>query len=349
MKLASVVLRYQHAFEAQYAGAINNTMRAAMQAVIACRTEHYGAMKLCCPQCHSITERYHSCGHRSCPACQQYDSGQWLDRQTRKLLPVNYYMATFTIPRELRSLFWHHQRRMYGLLFDCAVSTLRSFAVNDNALGGEMGMTAVLHTHTRQLAYHPHVHFIVPGGCLLAKRRQWKKHHGRYLFNAFNMATVFRARLLAAIAKSGFTLPTELSKQWVVHCKRVGRGLPALQYLSRYLYRGVISERNIIGDDGQYVRYQYRDSNTDQLVTRRTKGENFLWLVLQHALPKGFRRVRDYGFLHGNAVKTRHLIQLILRVVLPTPVNRPRPSFMCTQCHVAMRVIAFIRPVISPG
>ena len=160
---------------------------------------------------------------------------------------------------------------------------------------------------------------------------------------------MFRARLLTAIVSAGFALPNALPRQWVVHCKRVGRGLPALQYLSRYLYRGVISEHNIIDDDGEYVSYQYRDSATGQLLTRRTKGEYFLWLVLQHALPKGFRRVRDYGFLHGNAKKTRHLIQLILRVILPLPENKARATFMCKQCHVAMRIIAFVRPVLNPG
>ena len=129
-----------------------------------------------------------------------------------------------------------------------------------------------------------------------------------------------------------------------VQCKHVGRGLPALQYLSRYLYRGVISERNIIKDDGTHVTFRYLDSDTNTIKTRRCKGEDFLWLVFQHALPKGFRRARDYGFLHGNARKIRQLIQLLLKVKLPEPDHKPRPAFICPRCRVAMRIIAFIPP-----
>lgn len=344
MKLASIVQTYRAGFEAKYADAITPAMQRAIDAVLACRTEHYGQMTLRCPQCQTQAQRYHSCGHRSCPACQHYDTGQWLDRQAQKLLPVDYYMATFTLPAQLRNLAWHHQRTLYTLLFACAISTLKSFGLNDKALGGELGFMAVLHTHSRRLAFHPHVHIVIPGGCFLSRRRQWKKRCGRYLFNEINLAKVFRARLLEAIVKAGLALPINLPAQWVAHCKHVGRGLPALQYLSRYLYRGVISERNIIADDGTYVTFRYRDSDTNTLKTRRCKGEDFLWRVFQHALPKGFRRARDYGFLHGNARKIRQLIQCLLNVKLPAPMPCHRPAFLCPHCKVAMNIIAFTPP-----
>lgn len=349
MTLASLVERYRQDFEHAYAGRITAAMRKAINAVQACRTEHYGQMQLCCPQCQAQAQHYHSCGHRSCPACQHYDTGQWLVRQSQKLLPVEYFMATFTLPRELRSLVWHHQRRLYSLLFECAISTLKSFGLNDAALGGELGLTAILHTHSRQLTFHPHVHVIIPGGCVLRARGQWKKCRGKYLFNEFNLAKVFRARLLAAIVKAGFTLPHHLPKQWVAHCKHVGRGLPALQYLSRYLYRGVISERNIINDDGTEVTFRYQDSETNTLKTQRCKGEDFLWRVFQHALPKGFRRSRDYGFLQGRAAKIRQLIQLLLNVKIPESQPKARPTFICQRCRVPMRIIAFIPPSWRAG
>ena len=250
-------------------------------------------------------------------------------------------MATFTLPQQLRRLVWHHQSTLYTLLFECAISTLKSFGLNDATLGGDLGFTAVLHTHSRRLSFHPHVHIIIPGGCLLRARRQWKKRRGMYLFNEINLAKVFRARMLEAIAKTGFTLPKDLPKQWVVNCKHVGKGLPALQYLSRYLYRGVISERNIIEDDGTYVTFRYLDSETNTFKTRLCKGVDFLWLVFQHALPKGFRRTRDYGFLHGNATKTRQLIQWVFSVKLTAPEPKPRPVFTCPHCQSAMKIIAF--------
>jgi len=231
MKLASLVERYWHAFEQKYADTITPSMRNAINAVLACRTEHYGQMKLACPQCQSQAQHYHRCGHRSCPSCQHYYTGQWLDRQTQKLLPVEYYMATFTVPRQLRALTWHHQQKLYSLLFECAISTLKSFGLNEVTLGGDLGLTAVLHTHSRQLVFHPHVHIIIPGGCFLRLKGQWKKQRGKYLFNEMNLANVFRARLLVAIVKAGFYLPKNLPKQWVVHCKHVGKGLSALKYI----------------------------------------------------------------------------------------------------------------------
>lgn len=349
MKLASLVERYGPGFEQQYARDITKPMRKAIKAVSACRTEHYGQMQLCCPQCQSLSQRFHSCGHRSCPRCQHHDTGVWLARQAQKILPVEYFMVTFTLPQQMRRLVWHHQRLFYRLLFECAISTLKSFGLNDTALGGELGLTAVLHTHSRQLAFHPHVHIIIPGGCVLPQRGQWKKRRGKYLFNEFNLANVFRARMLAAIVKAGFSLPDALPKQWVAHCKHVGRGLPALQYLSRYLYRGVISERDIIDDDGERVTFRYRDSESKTIKTRSCKGEDFLWLVFQHALPKGFRRARDYGFLHGNASKTRQLIQLCLKVNIPEIQAKERPAFICQQCRVPMKIVAFIPPSWRAG
>ena len=193
------------------------------------------------------------------------------------------------------------------------------------------------------------MHLIIPGGCFLRARRQWKKLRGKYLFNEINLAKVFRARMLQAIAKTGLTLPANLPKQWVAHCKHLGRGLTALQYLNRYLYRGVINERQLIEDDGSYVTFRYRESDTNTVKTRRCKDEDFLWLVFQHALPKGFRRARDYGFLQGNASKTRNLIQWLLNVTLPVPEQKPRPVFLCAHCQVAMKITAFLLPSWRAG
>jgi hypothetical protein len=209
-----------------------------------------------------------------------------------KLLPVDYFMVTFTLPYELRALSKMHQKTIYSLLFQCAVSTLKDFGQNDKVLAAELAMTVVLHTHTRRLDYHPHVHIIVPGGGVNRRRNEWRKIKGKYLFNGFHLATVFRARMLKAIHAAGLTPPIT-PKKWVVQCEKVGRGLPALKYLSRYLYRGVISNQNIIGDDGTYVTFQYKDSKTHAMKIRRLRGEDFIALVLQHTLPKGFRRSRD--------------------------------------------------------
>ena len=146
---------------------------------------------------------------------------------------------------------------------------------------------------------------------------EWRTLKGQYLFNAFNLATVFRAKFLEALRQSTLTLPDAVPKKWVVDCQHVGRGLPAIKYLSRYLYRGIVSEKNIISGDGTNVTFPYRESQSGDWKTRCVKGEHFIWLVFQHALPKGFRRVKDFGFLHGNAKTTLRRIQILLKVFCP--------------------------------
>ncbi len=349
MELANIIENYQSRFKAKYADRITRQHVSALNAVQACQTERYGKMILRCEPCHTQQTRFHSCGHRSCPRCQNHDTSRWLERQSQKLLPVEYFMVTFTLPYELRALTWHHQTVIYSILFQCAVSTLKDFGINDKKLGADLGMTTVLHTHSRRLDYHPHVHIIVPGGCLDQRRRQWRKLRGKYLFNEFSLAKVFRARLLDALHVAGFTLPSHIPREWVVDCQHVGKGLPALKYLSRYLYRGVIREKNIINDDGVTITFRYLDSQSGTFKTRSVKGEQFLWLVFQHVLPRGFRRVRDFGFLHGNAKKTLSFIQLILKVVLVCNEPRPRPLFKCTQCGGPMSIIGFIPPAWRAG
>ncbi len=258
-------------------------------------------------------------------------------------------MVTFTLPYELRALAWRNQTTFYQRLFATATSTLKDFGLNPQQLGADLGMTAVLHTHSRRLDYHPHLHVVIPGGGVNRTARQWKKTRGKYLFNHTALARVFRARLLAAIKAAGLALPAKLPDQWVVDCKHVGKGKPALKYLSRYLYRGVISENNIVANHHGKVTFRYTDSKTGQTRYRTLKGEDFLWLVLQHVLPKGFRRVRDYGFLHGNARKLLTLIQLTLKVVITIRPARPRPVFSCPRCQSPMQILAFIRPVWPSG
>jgi hypothetical protein len=216
------------------------------------------------------------------------------------------------------------------------------------AFASTLAMTAVLHTHSRRLEYHPHVHLVVPGGGLNKQRKQWSTINGKYLFNAQNLATVFRGKLLFALEHCGLRC-SFTPIQWVAQCQHVGRGLPALKYLSRYLYRGVISNRNIVSDDGTFVTFRYKDSNTGALKTRQMRGEDFIHLVLQHTLPKGFRRARDYGFLHGNAKRILNLVHWLLKVHVAQPPATKRPGFMCPLCHPLMTCTGFTPPLSRSG
>ena len=351
MQLASIIDQYYNAFIAKYADRLLPGHLNALDAICSCRTPDCGELYVQCTDadCNHQQWRPLSCGHRNCPKCQNHQTSQWIDRQQGKLLPVSYFLATFTLPYELRPLTWYYQKKVFSIFFLCVSSTLKDFGLNPKNLGAQIAMTMVLHTHNRRLDFHPHMHVVVPGGGVDKRRHQWKKKKGKYLFNQQAMAKVFRARFLAALNQAGFYIPKNVAPKWVVDCTHVGKGITALKYLSRYLYRGVISEKNIVSNQKGQVTFKYIDSKTGDTQYRTLKGENFLHLIIQHVLPKGFRRVRDYGFLHGNAKKTLFLVQLILHVLINEIQMRPRPAFKCPRCKSPMAILGYRKTSWRPG
>lgn len=161
---------------------------------------------------------------------------------------------------------------------------------------------------------------------------------------------MFRAKFLTRMREHGFALPESIPKRWVAQCEQVGRGGPALTYLARYLYRGVLRESNIVAYDGAQVTFRYQDSQTRHWQTLTEPAHRFLWRVLQHVLPKGLRRVREYGFLHGGARKTLHRLQLLLRVAAPWtgPLTQPRKHRACPCCGQPMGFTFWRRPCRWP-
>ncbi len=341
--LAEVARDHQQALIQAYGHLMRPEHHFALRALIDCRTSAYGEMTYRCDPCHQMQTFCHSCGHRFCPKCQHQSNSQWLLRQQQKLLPVNYFMVTFTLPYELRDWVWQHQRSVYTTLFRASVDALNTFAGNDKQLLGKLGMTVVLHTHSRRLDFHPHVHVIVPAGSFHAKSRSWHTKSCDYLFNGFALATVFRAKFLAALKKKGMTCPQSLPNKWVAQCQPVGRGEPALKYLARYLYRGVINESNIISHHQGKVSFRYKESKNKTWKTRTEPAVKFLWLVLQHVLPKGFRRTRDYGFLHCLAKGTLQRIQLLLKVAMGPVTEGFKKPHLCPSCGKPMSFMLFSR------
>jgi hypothetical protein len=346
MELSTLCARYRARFSAAHGNYTTPAQWSALNALLGCHTEQYGTLELSCQACSQAAIRYRSCGHRFCNQCQQHSTQQWLNRQSQKLLPVDYYLVTFTLPYELRALAKAHSTLVLTLLMQSAAATLKRFALNHPALAGELGMYAVLHTHSRRLEYHPHVHIVVPGGAVNGVRKEWRKLQGKYLFNGRALAKAFRGAFLHALAEAGLRTPATPNK-WVAHCERVGRGLQALQYLSRYLYRGVISNNNITHDDGHNITFRYQDRNTHQWQTRTLPGEDFMAMLLQHVLPKGLRRARDYGFLHGNAKRILKVVQWVLRVNLPPTAAPRKAQFRCPHCQGRMLVIRMTPPLKS--
>lgn len=349
MELASIINQYYDSFMAKHSDTLLPGHLNALNAIRRCRTADSGEVFTLCIQCGHSQWNPMSCGHRSCPKCQNHETSRWIDRQQDKLLPAPYFMVTFTLPYTFRALALYHQKEIYPFLFSCAASTLRDFASNPKNLGAKVGMSIVLHTHSRKLDYHPHVHVLIPGGGVDKQNKQWRKKKGKYLFNKKAMAKVFRARFLNELNNAGFSIPHNAPKKWIADCKYVGTGITALKYLSRYLYRGVISEKNIIANKDGKIIFKYMDSTTKTIQYRTIDGEDFLKLILQHVLPKGFRRVRDYGFLHSNAKKLLQLVQVVLRVIIEKTIQRPRPVFKCKHCKSQMVIIKIRKHVWNPG
>lgn len=349
MEMATLVDKYYDRYISRYGDTALPGHLKTLSAILRCRTPESGELYIRCPECDHAQWRPISCGNRHCPRCQNHNTSQWIDKQQKKLLPVPYFMATFTLPRELRSLVWFNQKAIYTLLFTCVSSTLKDFGMNSKHLGAEIGMTMVLHTNTRSLDYHPHIHAVVPGGGVDRRRRYWKKIKGDYLFNGIALAKVFRGRFLEAIQEAGLIIPPKVPEKWVAHCVNVGRGIEALKYLSRYLYRGVISEKSIVSNQNGQVTFKYIESGSGETKLRTLPGEEFLHLIVQHVLPKGFRRVRDYGFLHCNAKKLLSLVQLILHVIIEELAPRQRPVFKCPCCRASMVIVKFRRNIRKSG
>lgn len=335
-KMADIIHSTMDVFNQRFGQRLQPVHRRALDALLACKSQ-CGECVIHCEQCNEQRWIALSCGHRACPHCQVNLGEHWFARQQQKLIPVAYFMVTFTLPAQLRRIMWRYQDFLYEVLFKAAADTLKTIAKNNHGL--KIGMTGVLHTHTRALDYHPHIHFIVPGGGIIADKTgvRWQTLKGDYWVNEMALGKVFRGIFLRLLAENGVEIPPDLPKQWVANIKCVGRGKNALLYLSRYLYRGVISQNNI-HTDHQQVRFRYQDSTTKKIRYKTQSGAEFVWTLMQHVLPRGFRRVRDFGFLHSNAKGQLQQVQELLKTKTPTDIPVKKPT-LCACCKQAVKVI----------
>ena len=366
IRLATVIETFAADFLAQYRNRLTAEHYRALTALQQCRSDASPMMQVKCTGCDHQKLVPHSCGHRHCPHCQHHESQQWLERQLNKQVPAEYFLLTFTLPAEFRALTWAHQSVVYAALMQCGWETVRTFSQNDKQLHGTPGAIAVLHTNTRQMEFHPHLHLVMPAAALDGKQKRWRtKRRGKakagYLFNHTALAKVFRAKMLAAIEAAGLRLPPRHPETWVVDCKSVGNGDKALIYLGRYRYRGVIAEKDIVECGNGQVRFRYRNARSGKRESRTVSGAHFLWLVLQHVLPKGFRRARNFGFLHPNCKRLIALLHLMLKFD-PRPAAswfKKRAPILCTCCGAVMviaktRIASTLRgalpvPVLAQG
>jgi hypothetical protein len=349
MDLADVVRRHGPAYLQKYGARVPGFHRTALAAILRCHTPACGGSLYACDDCGRQRFAYHRCGHRACNQCGQPQQQAWLDAQTARLLPVSYFLVTFTIPQQLRAVFRSHQRLCYDALFTESARTLQEVARQPRYLGGDPGLLGVLHTWTRQLAYHPHVHYLVPGIALRDDSALCFPKDPEFLLPVRRLGARLRARMRQRLRVADPALFAKISplvwrKPWVVHSQFAGRGRQALSYLSRYISKTAISSARLLGQDHRTVTFSYRQSGTDVERTLTLTDEDFLRRFLQHVLPKGFRRVRTYGWLSPAAKERFERVCTLLNAPVVVRVARPlfTISVSCQHCQKPMRRIAEI-------
>ncbi len=359
--IADIFRRYGPAYRAKFGAHIPTRHQAVMAAIEQCRTEALGGHVYTCPACATTCYHYHSCRNRHCPSCQQGQAQTWLAQQQALLLPVPYFLVTFTLPAELRTIARQHQRRVYTLLFRSSATALQQLAADPRFLGGQIGMVGVLQTWTRALRYHPHIHYLVPGGALAPDGARWLGAKGRVLVHVKPLAKLFRGKVRAGLRQLGLAteVPSETwSKAWVVDCRPVGSGQAALKYLAPYIFRVALSNNRIVGVAEDQVTFRYRVGDTKKTRTCTLAAEQFLARFLQHVLPKGFVKVRYFGlFSAGKRQVLATVREQLARasdaaqartssdVTPTTPTEREEcPTVRCPTCGARMELAQVLMP-----
>ncbi len=284
--------------------------RRVLNAIIKCRTAALGGHLYVCDRCDYTSPVYNSCRNRNCPTCQALEQARWIAARTQRLLPVGHHHVVFTLPAEIRPLARQHPTQVYNALLEAASQTLSLLA--RDVLGARLGVTAVLHTWTRRLGFHPHVHCVVTAGGLAIDGDRWIERT-QYLFHVARMKAVFRGRLLASLQRRHLSGDLQLDgdapgrpsvaawqrwvrtlpagPKWVVYIEPpFGRSNHVLQYLGRYTHRIGISNARLVGYDADGVTFRTHDDDTATLAPNL-----FISRFLQHVLPSGFHKIRHYG------------------------------------------------------
>jgi hypothetical protein len=321
--------------------------RRALTAIRRCRTPALGGHVYRCTSCAEVSFGYHSCHHRACPRCGGADTAAWTRRQESRLLPVGYFLVTFTLPETLRPLALAQPALLQDLLFRESAATLQQVAAVPRLLGAELGFVGVLHTWGRQLQLHPHVHYIVPGGGLRPDG-QWRAARQRdWLLPVAQLSAVFRQRMdeavrTAAPAAHAAVPDRTWRRPWVVHGQPAGSGANAVRYLARYVQRTAISDERIIAADDQAVTFRYTDSATQQRKICTLEAGEFLRRYLQHVPPAAQHRVRYFGWMHPAAKARRLLVATLLAVPIVITAPSPEPPqwhLRCPHCAAFALVV----------
>jgi hypothetical protein len=301
LEVADVFREAGPAYREAFASRMPRSHLRVMRAVESCRTAALGGHVLACDRCPEKQYAYHSCRDRHCPKCQGQEGQRWLERQQARLLPVPYYLLTFTLPSELRPVARSNQKLVYGVLMTAAAEAIAELASNPRYLGARPGTIAVLHTWTRAMTFHPHAHLLVTAGGLSADGERWlAPTNPRFLVPGRALSVLFRAKVRDALKKARLLADVPAAawakdKKWVVHVKHAGTGAKVLEYLARHVFRVAIVNSRLERFEDDRVTFRYRDNRSGEVNHCTLTAAELIARFLQHVLPRRFAKVRHYG------------------------------------------------------
>ena len=337
-----------------------------LEAIARCRTAALGGHRDQCARCGHQVISYNSCRNRHCPKCQTSARDKWLHQRQQELLPVDYYHLVFSLPHTLVPLMWQNKRRLFSLLFQSSAATLLAVAADPKHLGAEIGFLAILHTWGQTLQPHPHIHCVVPGGGLSPDHRHWLSSRFSFFLPVKVLSRVFRGKFVAGLRRAfhrhqlrfyGECLPlanqknfatflrTLRQQDWIVYAKPpFGGPQHVLHYLARYTHRVAISNHRLLSVSETQVTFRWKDyAHGNKPRTMTLSPQQFLRRFLQHVLPRGFPRIRYFGWLANRA---RGDLLPLCRLLLHQPppatdassANQPA-TWPCPLCQGPMYLV----------
>jgi predicted RNA-binding Zn-ribbon protein involved in translation (DUF1610 family) len=366
-EVADVIRIAGDSFRARYGASLSWPQAKVLDAIARCRTAALGGHRDRCASCGHQAISYNSCRNRHCPKCQIGARDRWLAQRQKELLPVGYYHLVFSVPHSLVPLMWQNKRLLFALLFEASAATLLEVAANPRHLGAGVGFLSILHTWGQTLTPHPHIHCVVPGGGLAPDHTRWITSCSSFLLPVKLLSRVFRGKFVAGLRRLfaqnrlhflseciplrdqlpfATFLRTLYRQDWVVYAKPpFGGPEHVLHYLARYTHRVAISNHRLLSVSHSAVSFRWKDyAHGSRHRTMTLAPEEFLRRFLQHVLPRGFPRIRYFGWL---ANRRRREMLPLCRALLhqqPPPPKAISPAekpttWKCPHCHGPMLVV----------
>ena len=328
-----------------------------IRAIVNCRTQTLGATLYQCQQCGKPHLFFRSCGNRHCPSCQNQKAHQWLHKQMKRQVPGHHFLITFTVPQQLHPFIRSNQRISYNALFTASSQAMITLAADPKYIGGDLpGFFGILHTWGRQLHYHPHIHYIVPGGAISTQDHTWHPSHLHFFLPVKALSILFRAKFRDELKNTGLLdkiSPEVWDISWNVNSQAVGNSSHSIQNLAPYVFRVAISNSRIVKVENNTVFFRYKKPHSNRWRTMPLGAFEFIRRFLQHVLPKGFMKIRYYGFLNPTSsitlTRVATLIHLTFGFNLPPqeqPTMNPPASCTCLHCGGLLIYRASLFPLI---